>query len=213
MWGTPSFLATVLTGDSRTVKPLPCGRSGWVKTLITSSPQADKLLRLGQAKSDVPINTMRQGFRVMRNLRRSDSFDIVLNLYTSFGFFSARDDDKLVLDNVYSSLKPGGRLLMDMMGKEILTRVFQERSWSEIDGVIYLEERKIEDGWEMIRDKCTIIQDGNKKEYTFRHRIYSGVELSSLLHYVGFESVKVVGDLKGNPYDNTAKRLVAVATK
>ena len=94
----------------------------------------------------------------MRTHRRPGTFDIVLDLYTSFGFFSARDDDKLVLDNVYSSLKPGGRLLMDMMGKEILTSVFQERSWSENNRVIYLEERKIEDGWEMIRDKCTIIQ-------------------------------------------------------
>ena len=54
----------------------------------------------------------------MRKFRRTDTFDIVLNLYTSFGFFPNRDDGKFVLYNVYSSLKKSGKFLIDMMGKE-----------------------------------------------------------------------------------------------
>ena len=149
----------------------------------------------------------------MRKFRKSNEFDVVLNLYTSFGYFANPDDDKLVLNNIFSSLKNDGKLLIEMMGKEILARIFLERNWYKKGEVIYLEEKKIEDGWGMISNKWILIDDNNTKEYSFRHRIYSGVELSMLLRDIGFKSVKLYGDLKGSPFDNTATRLVALASK
>jgi SAM-dependent methyltransferase len=149
----------------------------------------------------------------MRKFRKSNEFDVVLNLYTSFGYFANPDDDKLVLNNIFSSLKNDGKLLIEMMGKEILARIFLERNWYKKGEVIYLEERKIEDGWGMISNKWILIDDNKTKEYNFRHRIYSGVELSMLLRDIGFKSVKLYGDLKNSPYDNTATRLVALASK
>src|SRR5436305_2588561 len=77
----------------------------------------------------------------MRHFCRPDSFDAVINLYTSFGYFDDPDDDRAVLRNVFRSLRPGGRFLMDLLGKEVLARGFRERDWREQDGVTLLEER------------------------------------------------------------------------
>ena len=44
----------------------------------------------------------------MRSFRREGAFDAVLNLFTSFGYFEDRDDDRKVVRNIHSSLKEGG---------------------------------------------------------------------------------------------------------
>ncbi|NIV31493.1 MAG: hypothetical protein GWN58_18985, partial [Anaerolineae bacterium] len=50
-------------------------------------------------------------------------------------------------------------------------------------------------------------------EFTLGHRLYDGAGLRTLLLDAGFESVALYGDLDGAPYDNEARRLVAVAQK
>ena len=56
----------------------------------------------------------------MRCFRRLGAFDAVINMFTAFGYFKNPRDDRRVLENIHRSLKPGGKLLMEMLGKEIL---------------------------------------------------------------------------------------------
>lgn len=42
---------------------------------------------------------------------------------------------------------------------------------------------------------------GETKEFTFEHRLFSAVELASLLRRAGFSSVDTYGNLEGKPYD------------
>ncbi len=46
----------------------------------------------------------------MRNFRHVQAFDVVLNMYSSFGYFSSFEEDRRVLENVYFSLQPGFKL-------------------------------------------------------------------------------------------------------
>jgi SAM-dependent methyltransferase len=149
----------------------------------------------------------------MREFRRPDAFDAILNLYSSFGYFEDADDDKQVLDNAYACLRGGGGLLMDMMGKEVVARIFRERDWYEEDGVFFLEERSVDPGWGAMRNRWLMIRDGERFEFEFHLRLFSGQELDSMLRDAGFGSVELFGDLKGGPYDQTAGRLVALARK
>ena len=52
-----------------------------------------------------------------------------------------------------------------------------------------------------------------QKVFTWSIRLYSGAELRGLLSAAGFSVVQLYGSLAGTPYDQTAQRLVAVATK
>ena len=83
----------------------------------------------------------------MRTFSRSDSFDSVINMYTSFGYFEDAEDDRRVVANVYNSLKEGGTFIIDTHGKETLARILQERNWSEGDRGILLQERKVSQNW------------------------------------------------------------------
>jgi SAM-dependent methyltransferase len=53
----------------------------------------------------------------MRNFVRPGAFALVLNMFTSFGYFDNKDDDLQVLRNAYESLAPGGAILIDLIGK------------------------------------------------------------------------------------------------
>ena len=149
----------------------------------------------------------------MRNFCRPNTFDAVLNLFSSFGYFEDPQEDRQVAMNISHSLKPRGVLVMEMMGKEVLARIFQERDWHEEDGVLILEERKIRNGWDWIDARWILFQDGRRIEKTLSLRLYSAAELTSLLRDCGFARAEVYGDLAGSAYDHTAKRLVVVGHK
>jgi SAM-dependent methyltransferase len=150
----------------------------------------------------------------MREFERPGAFDLAINLFTSFGYFEDAGDDRRVLDNFYTSLRPGGVLVMDMSGKEVLARVFMPRDWSELeDGTLFLEERRVSEGWTKLENRWIIIRGGERHEYPFSLRLYGASDLRGVLEQAGFEPVRIYGDLLGSPYDHTAQRLVAVARK
>ncbi len=149
----------------------------------------------------------------MRDFRRESAFDAVINLFTSFGYFENPADDRKVAANVYACLKPGGRLIMELMGKEILARIFLPRSWSILGEYLVLEQHHIEKGWGWIENRWSLIKKGKIENFKLSHRLYSAVELTGLLADVGFSAFEVYGDFARAPYDHTARRLVIVAHK
>jgi SAM-dependent methyltransferase len=149
----------------------------------------------------------------MRKFCRSDSFGLVLNFYTSFSYFKDPEEDKQVLRNVYSSLKNGGKFVIEMMGKEVLARIFLERDWQEQNGVYMLEERKVSENWSWMENRWIMISKKEIREFKVEHRLYSAIELNNLLTDVGFRKITFYGDLDGATYDNNAKRLIGIAEK
>ncbi len=149
----------------------------------------------------------------MRRFRRPESFDLVINLFTSFGYFEG-DEDRQVLDCVFESLRPGGVLVIELMGKETIARIFRASNWSqEEDGTFFLEERRLSDDWSRIHNRWVLIREGHIEEVRLDHRLYAASELTELLRAGGFESVAAYGGLEGSPYGPTASRLVVTGTR
>jgi cyclopropane fatty-acyl-phospholipid synthase-like methyltransferase len=118
----------------------------------------------------------------MREFKKPNGFDVVLSLYTSFGFFEDNSEQSLVLQNIFSSLKSGGRFVMQSMGKEILARIFNPKSWHEEAGLVQTIEREIIDDWERIHNVWTLIEeDGTRYTWDVTHYIYSAAEFKTLL--------------------------------
>ena len=150
----------------------------------------------------------------MRSFVREKSFDLAVNLYTSFGYFDTHEDNIKVLNNVLVSLKSGGMFILDVMGKEVLARIFEATGSSDLEGggVLFQRRRAIDD-WSRMENEWTLLADGNATSFHFRHWIYSGRELREMLEECGFDSVSLYGDLDWTSYGPAAQRLVAVARK
>ncbi len=150
----------------------------------------------------------------MRTFYRKSSFDVVLSMFTSFSYFDDHEEQMLVLRNIYTSLRAGGRFILESMSKEILARIFLRQNWSEWPHGFMLEERETKDDWSKMNNKWIFIErDGTTHRYNVTHWIYSGTEIREMLEKVGFTDVTVYGGMDGRPYDNEAERLVVVATK
>lgn len=150
----------------------------------------------------------------MRTFVRKDSFDLALSMFTSFGYLKDRNEDSLVLKNVFTSLRPVGRILMDLMGRETLAKIFQPTSAETAsDGSILVEQPQILDDWTRLRNTWTVVRKGKARQFTIELNLYSGQELRERLEQAGFNDVKLYGSLDEDPYGPDARRLVAVARK
>ena len=149
----------------------------------------------------------------MREYRVPNSFDVIINMFGSFGYFENPDDDRKVVTNMCQSLRAGGQFLIETAGKEIVARDFQEMEWSEVGDLLVLSERKVSQNWGRIETRWIVIQGTKRVEHRVSVRSYSAVELSSLLFDCGFSKVQVYGSLDGIEYDQTAQRLVVVGRK
>jgi SAM-dependent methyltransferase len=161
-------------------------------------------------KKGLKVEFIREDMRVFC---QPDTYDAVINMFTSFGYFEDPVDDRKVTVNMFRSLKKGGRFLIDVRGKETLARDFRERDWREEDGALVLEERKVTQDWSRIENRWILIKDGKINENTLSLRLYSAAEIKSLLTDSGFRKVDIYGDYTSVPYDQNARRLVAIAHK
>ncbi len=149
----------------------------------------------------------------MRMFSRADSYNSVISMYTSFGYFEDAEDDRKVVSNVFDSLKNEGTFLIETHGKETLARVFRERDWSEEDGVIKIYERKVSQNWGWMWNRWIMLKGNERIENEISHRLYAATELIALLTDCGFSQADAFGNLDGDPYDHQAQRLIVVGHK
>ncbi len=149
----------------------------------------------------------------MREFLRPGAFDLAINLFTSFGFFDDIEDDRRVLRNFRACLRDGGHLVIDVMGREVLARIFRPRRWQELaDGTLLLSHNRIADAWRWMEGTWRYVRDGEVREFEFGHRVWGSVDLHDALIGAGFSHVELFGGFDGRDYDHEAKRLIAVAT-
>ena len=150
----------------------------------------------------------------MRRFVRPESFDLVINMFTAFGYFDDKRDDLMVLRNIYQSLRKRGALVIDVMGKEWLAKGFLTTTSEELpDGKILVQRHEIFDDWTRIKNQWILIENDKATTFRFHHTVYSGEELRDRLVEVGFRDVRLFGGLDGSDYGLNASRLVAVARK
>lgn len=181
---------------------------------VTGVDNSNYILRKAKENCRRRQVTVRFVKKDMREYVQPGSYDLILNLYTSFGFFKNQNDDRRVVRNMYNNLKIPGKVVVELMGKEILARVFQETASAVLDdGSIIVQRHKIINNWSEVENEWILLKGGKYKTYRFNLRLYSAVELQILFAACGFQNIKVFGGFNGVKYDNNAQRLVLLAEK
>jgi ubiquinone/menaquinone biosynthesis C-methylase UbiE len=142
-----------------------------------------------------------------------ESFDAALNLSTSLGFLGDEEDAK-ALAEIHRVLRPGGRLVIEIMHRDRLVSAFRESGWSLLgEGRLLLEQRTFDPGSGVAQTTQTLIdRAGHRDSRTFSVRVYTATELVAMLVGAGFEEAKCYGNLDGGPL-GTDTRLVIVARR
>ena len=148
----------------------------------------------------------------MREFVRPAGFDLVISMFTSFGYFDTAEENERVLGNFRESLRPGGACVVDVIGKEVLARVFEPTAATTLEGsAVVFERREVARDWSRMHVVWTLVDGDRATHFELDHAIYSAQELKDRLRHAGFSSVACHGNFDGDRYGPDAQRLVALA--
>lgn len=153
----------------------------------------------------------------MRHLPFSnESFGSVINMFTSFGYFSRDTDNVLVCQEVYRVLRSGGVFLFDFINAHRLAAQFLERSERDEEHYHIEEKRRLEQHGKFLVKDISILdhQTGERSKVSERLRLYTREELESMLGGIGFVVRETYGDYQLNRFvDGISDRVVILAEK
>lgn len=188
----------------------PLVRRGYDVTGVDLSAELLKRAEAGCADAGVDVRLIRAD---MLTHVEPDAYDVVLNVFTSFGYFDDPQGNFRVLRNAHASLAPGGQLLIDVMGKEVLAGWIGRPQIVELDGAYVVQRDTVLESWTRLRTDWTLVRDGVAREASITSFLYSAAELRTLFEDAGFTGVECFGGFDGEPYDHHARRLIVRGTK
>ncbi len=190
---------------------LPLARAGLAMVAVDSSANLLAELNRRAQSEALEIEMIEDD---MRQFRRAQSFDAVLVMWTSFGYFEDERDHRRVLENIHAGLCPGGRLMLDLVGLETLCRTLQPVHLTEYDdGRLLIERPLLVECNTRLENEWLLIEGDRVSRASFSHRVWSAAEIACLLRSTGFEVESIDGDLDATPYDFESERMYVVARR
>ncbi|GMU92438.1 MAG: methyltransferase [Candidatus Hydrogenedentota bacterium] len=150
----------------------------------------------------------------MRAIPFVGTLDVIVNFFTSFGYFADPADDVRVIQCLASALKPSGRFLIDCMNPSYLVQSLERESFRESEGYEIRETRWIDE--EGLRvNKTTEIRQGGRivRRLSESVRLYSKEELTGMVRDAGLKVQHVFGDFLGAPFQASSERMIVAGQK
>ncbi|OBZ12386.1 MULTISPECIES: class I SAM-dependent methyltransferase [Bacillales] len=139
-------------------------------------------------------------------------FDATVNLFTSFGYFTAEEDNVSVIRHIRRVLRTGGSFLIDFLNPTYVEQTlvpYSERRDEEC-GVLIEEVRSIRDGW--VQKEITVSSSQSNDEprqYLERVRLYDLGWFDKHLAACGLDMEQLYGNYNGSAYDSaTSPRMI-----
>lgn len=172
-----------------------------------------ELARQAAKAAEVKLETIAAD---MRQIPFQSHFDAIVNMYSSFGYLESEAEDLKVLESVARALKPGGRLLLDLLNREWAVANYIQNDWhSGVDGTLYVERRELDLASSRMHVSFNIIEPGGRRRDSIGHhiRLYTLTETSRLLERVGMSVTNVFGGFDGESYGIDTRRMIILAQK
>jgi SAM-dependent methyltransferase len=156
------------------------------------------------------VHFRRQDMRVPFGRR---AFDLVFNLFTSFGYFDTAGDDEAVVRNIAAALIDGGSLVLDYVNVSQAERHLIPYEVRRIDGATYRISRWLE-------RSCLVKQieiedtDGHVERHIERVARLTLGDFARMFAAHGLTIEQAYGDYRLGPYDPmTSPRVILVARR
>jgi len=172
----------------------------WHVVAIDQSPFLIRTAK--EAASSTPNLPVKFQIADIRNFKDDHLFDVVLNLFTSFGYFDDDDENFAIIGNMRAQLVVEGLLVLDYLHPDAVR-----------SGLIPYEEQSIDDV--SIKIYRTIEDDSIIKTIVFPHqqyqervKLYSRDRLEVMFTEQGCKVVEVWNDYQGNPWKTHGDRQI-----
>ncbi|HVV16017.1 MAG TPA: methyltransferase domain-containing protein [Polyangia bacterium] len=151
----------------------------------------------------------------MREMAFETQFDGAYCMLTSFGYFD-EESNLRVAERIGRALKPGARLLLDIVNRDYIVGDLPVRVWWEGTGCVVLEEVDFNFHTSRINTHRSIVfEDGRQLEQELSIRAYTLHEIGRLLRQAGFRVTDVSGHVatRGDFFGSASRNLLVLAEK
>ncbi|MFG2141042.1 SAM-dependent methyltransferase [Streptomyces sp. NPDC048650] len=169
---------------------------------------------VASARTRADREGLRAGFDTadLRELTAEGAYDAALVWFTSFGY-SSDADSRVILANLRTALRPGGRLLLDILNPDqqrALSTGRPQLGLQRVGSDFMLDEVTYDVARSRLESRRTVVRDRVLRECRWSLRMLEPSELEEWLREAGFVDVRFLGD-DGHPFAPAHRRLLVVA--
>ncbi len=148
----------------------------------------------------------------MRKVYKAGYFNLVVNLFSSFGYFDNEADDQAAISAMAADLVPGGTLVLDYMNPECTSKLLKPREIIDRGTVQFHIQKRLEKGF-IIKD-INFIAEGAEHHYQERLKMIKPEQFHKLFSEAGLTIKETFGNYDLGPFrPGESKRQVIVAKK
>ena len=148
----------------------------------------------------------------MRFFNFDYKFNVIFNLFTSFGYFKETNDNLKILLNCHQHLNKNGILLIDFFNAHKVSKNIVKQEIKNIENIEFNIKREIADN-KIIK---TIAFNDKNKNYHFQEKVQllTLENFKSLLNKTNFKLIKAFGSYQLTDFKiNQSDRLILLAEK
>lgn len=150
----------------------------------------------------------------MRALPFEDgAFDLLLSLFTSFGYFETDHEHLELLREWNRVLVPQGVLLLDLPNRERVIKQLVPHSEEFRDGKRIVQTRTLSADKKRLEKSIGIMCGEEFENFHESIRLFSLDEIERLLALAAFSSLQILADFDGTPFSTESERLIILAQK
>lgn len=197
---------------------LGCGRGRHSLTLAQRGYQvkgidlSTEAIKTAEAKAnELELYNVEFEVRDMRN-PLPETFDAIVNLFTTFGYFKKDDENALVLDSVVKMLESEGLFVLDYLNAEKVKQSYVPEEEGEFQGINYQIKRYIKNG--AIHKDIVFAGEGlsSPRSYWERVKLYGLDWFEQEMERRNLQIKNVFGDYQGSEFDpKSSPRLLIIS--
>ena len=148
----------------------------------------------------------------MREVYQENRFDVVTNLFTSFGYFEKDEDEQKAINAMASNLKKEGFLVIDFMNaKKIMVNLVASEQ-KTIDDITFDINRKVSNQF-IIKD-IHITNSKTKHHFQEKVKVLTLSNFSNFIANSGLKIIDIFGNYKLEKFNaQTSDRLILICKK
>lgn len=148
----------------------------------------------------------------MRNVFKENSFNVVTNLFTSFGYFDNSLDEQKTINAMVKNLKKDGILIIDFMNvKKIINNLVSKES-KKINSVEFDITRELKDNY--ILKNITINDQDLSLKFQEKVHALTLIDFSEMLQKASMSIVDIFGNYNLDDFNaSQSERLILIARK
>ncbi len=180
------------------------------EALLLTAFQRRESAAAGSKKSPGSLSLVRAD---MRRIPFVNAFDLMINMFTSFGYFESDEDNRAVLEASGRTLRRRGRFLIDYLNREQVLKSLIGEDDFEANGLKVKQIRCISpDG---LRVEKTILVQGPKGEDRYQEsvRLFDRSEMEAMLEPAGLQVDEVLGNYDCSAWSPESPRLILTGSK